>query len=222
MKTLIKRYNAFLPTWYKWCVLLLAPVAIVVLSGLLAETFYAHVVCVMGFMLILFVEMTTDYTVFGGICSKNSIKLYYLKSSFYGNKLLFAAIGVDMGRKCIWLFVVIFAEWFMVVTKTGQVYTIQEALFTLALSLFGYSVVTLSANILRYIDGMQLYLMIDYLICSLAVIAGTVFIMDHHIKAIKDYQYILILSVMTAVAVIVSLFTYWHMKKRIERSYMDE
>ena len=222
MKTLIKRYNAFLPTWYKWCVLLLAPVAIVVLSGLLAETFYAHVVCVMGFMLILFVEMTTDYTVFGGICSKNSIKLDYLKSSFYGNKLLFAAIGVDMGRKCIWLFVVIFAEWFMVVTKTGQVYTIQEALFTLALSLFGYSVVTLSANILRYIDGMQLYLTIDYLICSLAVIAGTVFIMDHHIKAIKDYQYILILSVMTAVAVIVSLFTYWHMKKRIERSYMDE
>lgn len=222
MKTLIKRYNAFLPTWYKWCVLLLAPVAIVVLSGLLAETFYAHVVCVMGFMLILFVEMTTDYTVFGGICSKNSIKLDYLKSSFYGNKLLFAAIGVDMARKCIWLFVVIFAEWFMVVTKTGQVYTIQEALFTLALSLFGYSVVTLSANILRYIDGMQLYLTIDYLICSLAVIAGTVFIMDHHIKAIKDYQYILILSVMTAVAVIVSLFTYWHMKKRIERSYMDE
>lgn len=222
MKTLIKRYNAFLPTWYKWCVLLLAPVAIVVLSGLLAETFYAHVVCVMGFMLILFVEMTTDYTVFGGICSKNSIKLDYLKSSFYGNKLLFAAIGVDMGRKCIWLFVVIFAEWFMVVTKTGQVYTIQEALFTLALSLFGYSVVTLSANILRYIDGMQLYLMIDYLICSLAVIAGTVFIMDHHIKAIKDYQYILILVALAVIAVIVSLFTYWHMKKRIERSYMDE
>lgn len=222
MKTLIKRYNAFLPTWYKWCVLLLAPVAIVVLSGLLAETFYAHVVCVMGFMLILFVEMTTDYTVFGGICSKNSIKLDYLKSSFYGNKLLFAAIGVDMGRKCIWLFVVIFAEWFMVVTKTGQVYTIQEALFTLSLSLFGYSVVALSANILRYIDGMQLYLMIDYLICSLAVFAGTVFIMDHHIKAIKDYQYILILVALAVIAVIVSLFTYWHMKKRIERSYMDE
>lgn len=222
MKTLIKRYNAFLPTWYKWCVLLLAPVAIVVLSGLLAEAFYAHVVCVMGFMLILFVENTTDYTVFGGICSKNSMKLDYLKSSFYGNKLLFAAIGVDMVRKCIWLFVVIFAEWFMVVTKTGQVYTIQEALFTLSLSLFGYSVVTLSANILRYIDGMQLYLMIDYLICSLAVIAGTVFIMDHHIKAIKDYQYILILVALAVIAVIVSLFTYWHMKKRIERSYMDE
>ena len=222
MKTLIKRYNAFLPTWYKWCVLLLAPVAIVVLSGLLAETFYAHVVCVMGFMLILFVEMTTDYTVFGGICSQNSIKLDYLKSSFYGHKLLFAAIGVDMARKCIWLFVVIFAEWFMVVTKTGQVYTIQEALFTLSLSLFGYSVVTLSANILRYIDGMQLYLIIDYLICSLAVIAGTVFIMDHHIKAIKDYQYIIILVALAVIAVIVSLFTYWHMKKRIERSYMDE
>ena len=127
-----------------------------------------------------------------------------------------------MARKCIWLFVVIFAEWFMVVTKTGQVYTIQEALFTLALSLFGYSVITLSANILRYLDGMQLYLMIDYLICSLAVIAGTVFIMDHHIKAIKDYQFILILVVMVAVAVIVSLFTYWHMKVRIERSYRDE
>lgn len=222
MKILIKRYNAFLPTWYKWCVLLLAPVAIVVLSGLLAETFYAHVVCVMGFMLILFIEMTTDYTVFGGICSKNSIKLDYLKSSFYGNKLLFAAIGMDMARKCIWLFVVIFAEWFMVVTKTEQVYTIQEALFTLALSLFGYSVITLSANVLRYIDGMQLYLMIDYLICSLAVIVGTVFIMDYHIKAIKDYQYIIILVVMVAVAVIVSLFTYWHMKMRIERSYRDE
>lgn len=222
MKTLIKRYNAFLPTWYKWCVLLLAPMAIVVLSGLLAEAFYAHVVCVMGFMLILFVEMTTDYTVFGGICSKNSIKLDYLKSSFYGNKLLFAAIGLDMVRKFIWMLVVIFAEWFMVVTKTGQVYTIQEALFTLSLSLFGYSVVTLSVNILRYIDGMQLYLMIDYLICSLAVIAGTVFIMDHHIKAIKDYQYILILVALAVIAVIVSLFTYWHMKKRIERSYMDE
>ena len=222
MKTLIKRYNAFLPTWYKWCVLLLAPMAIVVLSGLLAEAFYAHVVCVMGFMLILFVEMTTDYTVFGGICSKNSIKLDYLKSSFYGNKLLFATIGLDMVRKFIWMLVVIFAEWFMVVTKTGQVYTIQEALFTLSLSLFGYSVVTLSANILRYIDGMQLYLTIDYLICSLAVIAGTVFIMNHHIKAIKDYQYILILVALAVIAVIVSLFTYWHMKKRIERSYMDE
>ena len=222
MKTLIKRYNAFLPTWYKWCVLLLAPVAIVVLSGLLAETFYAHVVCVMGLMLIMIIEMTADYTVFGGICSKNSIKLDYLKSSFYGNKLLFAVIGMDMARKCMWLFVVIFAEWFMVVTKTGQVYSIQEALFTLSLSLFAYSVVSLSSNILRYIDGMQLYLMIDYLICSLAVVAGTVFIMDHHIKAIKDYQYIIILIVMTALAVIVSLFTYWHMKMRIERSYRDE
>jgi len=103
MKRFIKSYHVFLPQiWSKLFTYVVYPVAILLIAYWLVSWKIPMPICVMVVCsLILTVEVLWDSTVFGGIASKNTNKLEYLKTSVRGMRILRNSIVADAVRRAI-------------------------------------------------------------------------------------------------------------------------
>lgn len=116
MKQYIKGYHMFLPkVWVKWCVYVFYPLLVIGGLGLLNRCLmYYSFICI-GFAcsLIVLVEYALDYFVFGGIASKNTNRLEYLKTSVRGVPLLKKVLVTDACRRFLSTAVILFGTYFV-------------------------------------------------------------------------------------------------------------
>lgn len=111
MKQYIRSYHAFWPakTWMRLCVYLLYPLIVVAGLYLLSHKWMYYPVVCMGFAggFVISVEVILDYFVFGGIASKETNRLEYLKTSVKGILLLKSSLMTDAVRRFLSTFLII-------------------------------------------------------------------------------------------------------------------
>lgn len=103
MKQFIKSYHVFLPQiWSKLFMYIVYPLLIIVITGVLVTWQMPMPICVMvAGSLIVAMEIVWDSTVFGGIASKDTNKLEYLKTSVRGMDILQKSIIADAVRRVV-------------------------------------------------------------------------------------------------------------------------
>lgn len=103
MKQFIKSYHVFLPQlWSKLFTYVAYPAAILFISYWFVSWTIPMPICIMiACSLMLTLEIIWDSTVFGGIASKNTNKLEYLKTSVRGISILRNSIIADAVRRVI-------------------------------------------------------------------------------------------------------------------------
>jgi len=134
MKRFIKSYHVFLsPTWLQLLVYVVYPLLLIGLMGMLIRESAPIAVCIpiTGAMIVLF-EIWVDVIVFGGISSKDTNKLEYLKTSVRGMSVLRKGVIADGVRRCISVIIIFTAIYGMAVDKTEYATMLASAFLTLA------------------------------------------------------------------------------------------
>ncbi|MDE5777999.1 MAG: hypothetical protein K2I10_05765 [Lachnospiraceae bacterium] len=176
MKQYIKSYHAFWPvkTWMKPCVYLLYPLIIIVGLYLLShKLMYFPAIC-MGFAcsLAIAVEIMLDYFVFGGIASRETNRLEYLKTSVKGILLLKGSLMTDAVRRLLSITIIITGSYSVVVCgqQIDWRYTLLQ-LFMCILSI--YLLAETGLLITRFFVNWWINIAVLYVLGNVAVVFGT-------------------------------------------------
>lgn len=119
MKVYIKSYHVFLSqAWLRWCVYLVYPLLLFLLVLKVTELpKLAEVGAVLGIVLLVNIESFLDYFKFGGIASKDTNKLEYIKTSVKGLPILRNALLADEFRRFVSIVLVLILP--LHVNRTG-------------------------------------------------------------------------------------------------------
>jgi hypothetical protein len=208
MGKMIKTYRVFTKPLYRVLMLLVVPLALVALGVLLGEAIAA--------VAYIMIDVIADYWVFGGICSKYSEKLDYIKSSQRGDEFLKKGMRLDRARSFLEL-AVIFAMTAAIRVAAGTPYGFSDGfLMDATAALTAYTTATLAYNASRYVETLQLLLVVAYA----GAILGLLLCIGCYFLAVQVPILILVLLLAVA-AVLVSFFTEKHMMYRLKKSYWD-
>lgn len=111
MKKYIRSYHMFLPgkKWVKACIYLLYPFIVIGTVCLLRYKLTYYPVICMGLACVMttMAEIFFDYFIFGGIASRETNKLEYLKTSVRGISMLKSSLAADIIRRFLSITIII-------------------------------------------------------------------------------------------------------------------
>lgn len=175
MKQYIRSYHAFWPakTWMKLCVYLFYPLVIIMGLYFLNDTLGYYPVICMGFAcgFVVTVEIILDYFVFGGIASKETNRLEYLKTSMRGMDLLKSSLITDAVRRFLSVAIIITGSYLAIACKQQMDY--QYTSLQLLVCIFSTYLLT-EAGILftRFFINWWVNIAVIYILNSIAVTVG--------------------------------------------------
>lgn len=220
MKMQVRSYRVFLSRSYLWGMLLFLPVALI-LANMALERYLGLLSVLVCYWVYIFVDVLADFWVFGGICAKNSAKMDYVKSSYYGYGVTKAGIVTDMVRRLVWMALMSLGLMGYLLVSRQEPVTQQAILYIGIMILLAYVMNAAMLNITRYIESFQLYMMVPS--------AGTGFSIGMlsalGVKALMEpvnlMKWRMILIVLAVLAVAVTIVTIWHMLYKVKHSYRD-
>lgn len=175
MKQYIKSYHAFWPvkTWMKPCVYLLYPLVIIMgLYFLSHKLGYYPVIC-MGFAcgFLVAVEIILDYFVFGGIASKETNRLEYLKTSVRGMHLLKSSLITDAVRRFLSIAIIIISSYLAIACRQQMDYRYTP--LQLLVCIFSTYLLTEAGLLLtRFFINWWINIAVIYILNNIAVTVG--------------------------------------------------
>jgi hypothetical protein len=198
MKEAIKGYHLFLPkSWMKWCLYIVYPLVIIGADYLMCRvSIFFAVLCVgLSGCGIVGVEYMLDAFVFGGIASKETNRLEYLKTSVRGIPLLRKALITDGVRRFCSVSLIVVVGFAAVTLSLREmqdfygIYVTEEVtemeteaadilpLQIVAYILVIYCIVELGLIILRFFINIYVSLLGSYIGVILAMTAGLTYSM---------------------------------------------
>ena len=220
MKMQVRSYRVFLSRLYLWGMLLLLPV-VLILANMALERYLGLISVLVCYWIYIFVDVLADFWVFGGICSKNSSKMDYVKSSYYGYKVVKSGIMADMVRRLVWMTFMSLGLMGYILVSRKKPFTQQELLYIGIMILLPYVVNTATLNITRYIEAFQLYLMVPSVGTGFSIGALSAFGIQVLAEPVNLGKYRMIVMVLAILAVAVTLVTIRHMLYKVKHSYRD-
>ncbi|MCI9230332.1 MAG: hypothetical protein HFH96_04340 [Lachnospiraceae bacterium] len=221
----MKSYLVFTSAWYRLAVFLLMPIALIGL-GLWVERMLwggrGATGVIVAAVLLPMVEIVSDNWLFGGIQTKDSMRLEYLKTSGRGMDILRAALWMDLLRKFLAALGImalcrLAGTWMAMAEGTDYGFDIMdwglEAGILLYFTLLSYFVSTLGTFLSRFGDMLWMNLLVGY---------GAVFVMLFGLALLNLADIIFIIDIICAVfGILISAVTVRAATKRVERSYYD-
>lgn len=221
----MKSYLVFTSAWYRLAVFLLMPIALIGL-GLWVERMLwggrGETGVIVAAVLLPIVEIVSDNWLFGGIQTKDSMRLEYLKTSGRGMDILRAALWMDLLRKFLAALGImalcrLAGTWMAMAEGTDYGSDIMdwglEAGVLLYFTLLSYFVSTLGTFLSRFGDMLWMNLLVGY---------GAVFVMLFGLALLNLADIIFIIDIICAVfGILISAVTVRAATKRVERSYYD-
>lgn len=221
----MKSYLVFTSAWYRLAVFLLMPIALMGL-GLWVERMLwggrGATGVIVAAVLLPMVEIVSDNWLFGGIQTKDSMRLEYLKTSGRGMDILRAALWMDLLRKFLAALGImalcrLAGTWMAMAEGTDYGFDIMdwglEAGILLYFTLLSYFVSTLGTFLSRFGDMLWMNLLVGY---------GAVFVMLFGLALLNLADIIFIIDIICAVfGILISTVTVRAATKRVERSYYD-
>ncbi len=221
----MKSYLVFTSAWYRLAVFLLMPTALIGL-GLWVERMLwggrGATGVIVAAVLLPIAEIVSDNWLFGGIQTKDSMRLEYLKTSGRGMEILRRALWVDLARKLLSALGIMalcrLAGTWMAAEGTGYGSGIMdwglEAGILLYFTLLSYFVSTLGTFLSRFGDMLWMNLLVGY---------GAVFVMLFGLALLNLADIIFIIDIICAVfGILISAVTVRTAMRRVERSYYDK
>jgi hypothetical protein len=199
------------------------PVALIAINALLVRYagFLSVLVCV---WLYSFLDIFLDYWIFGGICSKTGNRMEYVKSSFYGYRILKNSIIGDAARRFGGMAVVAFLTMgYYCFSQNGGI-AAEDLCYIGLMVLVPFSMNTAALNLSRYINTLMLHNMVSCLAsgASLGLLTA---------KGAARYgldqetggagQLVPVLVVFAVLSAAAAVLTVWHMLIRVKQSYLD-
>ena len=216
MRKKIKSYLVFTSLWYRFGVYLAIP-AVLAAIGLLIERGLPGGGLIVISVLLPVAEIISDSWLFGGIQTKDSMKLEYLKTSGQGKELIRTALWTDLFRKLLSAIVIMALFSLAMVMGKGEA---PEAAGTggfgslLYLVLLSWLVSVLGTFVSRYASLVWINLIVSYGAMVLAMLCIFLLRLAEHILLI-DLLFAIFGILMSTVAVKAAV-------ERVERSYHDE
>lgn len=216
MRRYIRSYHAFWPvkTWMKLCVYLLYPLVIITALWFLSHKLGYYPVICMGFAcsFVVMVEIILDYFVFGGIASKETNRLEYLKTSVKGINLLKSSLITDAVRRFLSIAIVIIGSYLAIACRQQMDY--QYTLLQLLVCIFSTYLLT-EAGLLftRFFINWWVNMAVIYILNNIAVTIG-IFVSTWNIPI-----WALVLLVLLGMGI--TLTGRRLILKRMEESYYD-
>ncbi len=221
----MKSYLVFTSAWYRLAVFLLMPTALIGL-GLWVERMLwggrGATGVIVAAVLLPIAEIVSDNWLFGGIQTKDSMRLEYLKTSGRGMEILRRALWVDLARKLLSALGIMalcrLAGTWMAAEGTGYGSGIMdwglEAGILLYFTLLSYFVSTLGTFLSRFGDMLWMNLLVGY---------GAVFVMLFGLTLLNLADIIFMIDIICAVfGILISAVTVRTAMRRVERSYYDK
>lgn len=226
MRNRIKSYLVFTGFWYRLAVFLLAPLALIGLGLWIERMVWGGRMAtgvIIAAVLLPIVEIVSDNWLFGGIQTKDSMRLEYLKTSGRGMDILRAALWMDLLRKFLsalgimalcrlagtWLAAAEGADYGFGMMDWGL-----EAGVLLYFALLSYFVSTLGTFLSRFGDMLWINLLAGY---------GAAFVMLFGLILLNLADIIFIIDIICAIfGILISVVTVRTAMKRVERSYYDK
>jgi hypothetical protein len=168
MKEAIKGYHLFLPvSWLKWCIYIVYPLAIIGAVYLICQVFgtFAGLCVALSGCGIVGAEYMLDAFVFGGIASKETNRLEYLKTSVKGIPLLQKVLIADGVRRFCSVALIVVGPF---AATTADILSLQIVAYILII----YCILELGLIILRLFINIQISLIGSYVGVIFAMIAG--------------------------------------------------
>lgn len=175
MRQYIRSYHAFWPvkTWMKLCVYLLYPLVIITALCFLSHKLGYYPVICMGFAcsFVVVVEIILDYFVFGGIASKETNRLEYLKTSVRGINLLKSSLITDAIRRFLSIAIIIIGSYLAIAYRQQMDY--QYTSLQLLVCIFSTYLLT-EAGLLftRFFINWWVNIAVVYILNNIAVTIG--------------------------------------------------
>ncbi len=222
MRRGIKSYLVFTSVWYRLGVYLVMPVVLMGLSLWIEGCVQGDggVSVVLGAVLLPMTEIISDNWLFGGIQTKDSIGLEYLKTSGQGLGILKSALWVDLGRKFL------SALCMIALCRLGGILVAGKALSfgnfcgsyggeaLLYFVLLSYFVSVLGTFLSRFTDMLWINCLIGY---------GATGLTAFGMILLNLGRYLLIVDVLLgSLGILVSVLAVRIARKRVERSYYDQ
>lgn len=220
MKSGIKSYLVFTSLWYRLVVYLLIPVALIGL-GLWFEGQMGGggmgVIIVAALLPV--VEIVSDNWLFGGLQTRDSMQLEYLKTSGRGMEVLRNALRMDLARKFLSALAVV------LLTRLAGGWIVEGGIFAAAGSapytavllyfvLVAYFAATLGTFLSRFSGMLWINLLIAY---------GALFMVAFSIALLNLAEYMLLIDIIcVAFGIAISIVAVEVAMKRVERSYYDQ
>lgn len=205
----IKSYLCFTPFLYRVLVLVLVPVASCVLECRLMLDYMMPLYLFL--MLLVIVEVFTDYWTFGGICAKGFHGSEYMKSSTNGKNVLKTALFVDCIRKFLWLALLAGVNILYYYLKTGEPVTADVMQVIIGMIVSAYCAILIGNYIGRYVQNYMILILIAYL-------AGIIyFTLSFGMLMIPFPVWILGI----AAGIGLTYLLVWNVMKKMEGSYYD-
>ena len=163
MKNWIKGYLTFASLQYRLLVYLVLPL---VITG--ATVFLRYTIGGMGIffpvVMMVGIEAMADFFLFGGLASKESCGIEYLKTSHRGNALFCNTIWIDAVRRGIWMLLVSTTYMLIESAIAAQqgVAAIVSPLEMLVITLIGYTITELCITVARFFSLIQWYMLFMY------------------------------------------------------------
>lgn len=211
----LKSYLVFTSFWYRLIVYLLIPVALTGL-GLLIERGIKGAGLIIVTMFLPTAEIMSDGWLFGGIQTKDSMRLDYLKVSGRGRKVLKNALWMDLARKLLTTFGTL--SLYCVAAMLGYRETMGEGMYRcgalLYLALLSYFVSALGTFLSRYGGLLWINFLISY---------GGVFLTMLGIFLLGLQRYLFLVNVVfLLLGILISVLAVRTAMKKVERSYYDQ
>lgn len=210
MKRKIKSYLAFTSLFYRIIVFVLLPLVAVGLYCLVGSI-NAGVGLIFVMELLIVAEIFFDTWLFGGIQSKESEKLDYLKTSSQGMEVIKNALQMDLIRRLLTA-AGIFAVCYLVGDFHGS--SVQEVAILLYPIPVSYTISVLGVFLARYEGGMWINMAIGYV----ATIFG---LLCWFVPGLKKYAICYVLG-FSVLAVLISILAVTVAKNKVEGSYYDK
>lgn len=216
---LVRRYKVFTPRLYLSLVLFIIPVAAFGVQVLFERLGLLSTIA--AYWLFLIADIFGDYWVFGGICSKSSARLEYMKSSFYGSKVMRTGIVMDLVRRLLWMLLLCGAcMGYFCIRQMGHL-TVEDWLFIGVMTLSGYGVNTLALNGTRYLETFQMYsLWASFITGFTTGFVTRLAILEFSGDKTTNFWWTLLIG-LAVFDTVVSVVTVCHMMFRVRRTYVD-
>lgn len=216
MRKKIKSYLVFTSLWYRMGVYLALPLVISGL-GFLIERGLAGGGLIIVTVLLPMAEIISDVWLFGGIQTKDSLRLEYLKASGHGREIIRTALEMDLLRKLLSGIGILALFSLVLAVGKGELPEaagVQGFGILVYLALLSYLVSTLGTFLSRYGSLLWINMVVGYGAMILALLG---------IFLLGLAEYILIIDILFAIfGFLMSVVAVKAAMERVERSYYDE
>ncbi len=224
MKKRIKSYLVFTGLWYRIVVYLLAPLAMVGLGLWMEANVQSGTGLILVAVLLPPVEIISDNGLFGGIQTKDSLRLEFLKTSGRGMDVLKSALRMDLLRKFLSALGILAlcrlaaglaGRWTAKGAGAPEGMVSASGMgILLYFVLLSYFVSTLGTFLSRFGDMLWINLLVGY---------GAMFFTAFGLILLNLADYILVIDILLAILGMgISALAVRVAMKRVERSYYDK